>query len=629
MLLSVWVLAIFYNTQFAEISLVDDFDALNGTLTQEYFSWGDTFIPRSVAAGYYRPLIGVSYWLDKMFWFLSPRNMHFESVLGHLLNCTLLFSVAKKASNQYLNRQESYLPLSIALLFSVHPIVTESVNWISGRTDIMMGTFVLISMLCVLHYNSGKSRSLFVLALLSAGIAMLAKETALGYIIGLPLLMLRQTPSDASNSNEYYAASFAVIPFVLSFAIAVLMAIYTDMYWLVLMIACCYLAYLLRGHYLHQGVLRKSSVITRLVVLAPMIVGSLLFFVAIRKTVFTSSIGKIGQTVNLMLADTNYTISLFLGAIGFYVKKLFLPLPLNFFIHEIDPLYDLLGIAVLLLIIFLLTVNELPAVLALLGFLMMAPALPFAFGTIAWSSYAERYIYLSSAFWILAIGLCVGGWLEKRPHHFKYALSASTLLCVVAGYTTFSRNTVWKTNVSLMKDTVAQTPKKRVLHDIYIRALLNAGMTDEAEREFRYASFIAPAGSDISSDLSIGEQLIKQKRSKEALQLYQDALQRTKFSSEKLLSASIELVMSMQQIENMSPAETSHLSRLENDYRKKRTEITNNPSLLMEAGKMAFQAGSYREATLWFNKALSNVSERDVRMKKQIGLLKRESEEQQ
>ena len=629
MLLSVWVLAIYYQTQFAEISLVDDFGALNDVLTQEHFSLWDTFVPRSVGGGYYRPFIGVSYWLDKVFWFLSPRNMHFESVLGHLCNGMLLFFVAKKASNQYLNRQWSYLPLAVALLFSVHPLVTESVNWISGRTDIMMATFVLISMLCALHYRDGKSRSFLLLAILSAGLALFAKETALGYIIGLPILMVRQMPADASSASEDHAAPFAVVPFVLAYAIAVLTAILMDRYWLVLMVAWCYPAYSISRCPLQRGAILKSVAVTRLVALAPMVVGGCLFFAVIRKMVFSSSVGKIGQTVSLMFADTNYTISMFLGAIGFYVKKFFLPLPLNFFIHEIDPLYNLFGIFVLLVIMILLTADGLPATLALVGFLVLAPALPFAFGTIAWSSYAERYLYLPSAFWVLAIGLGAGRWLEKRPQLLKFALPATVILCAMAGYATFSRNVVWKTNVSLMKDTVAHTPKQRILHNIYIRALLNAGMVDEAGREFRYASSVAPAGNDVTADLSIGEQLVKQKHYREALQLYRDALQRTKFSSEKLLSATIELLVSMQQMENVPQTEKSMLSRLENDYRNRRTKMTDNPRLLVEAGEKAFQSGSFREATSLFMKALDHVSGRDVRMKNKIELLKRGAEERQ
>jgi len=522
------------------------------------------------------------------------------------------------------------LPLAVSLLFSVHPIVTESINWISGRTDIMMSTFVLISLLCILHYLTDKSCLFLVAALFSSIFAFLAKEAALGYIIGLPLLLLlRQESSHSHGLNDkiYNAPSFKIIPFLSATALAVIAAMYTDMSWLIIVIACCYLAYLLCMDYRQNGMFSKT-VIIRLIVLASMLFGCILCFVMVRKIVFTSSVGKIGQTVQLMLADINYSISMFLGAIGLYVKKFFFPLPLNFFIHEIDPLYDLLGITAILLIVFLLTISDLSATFGLLGFLMLAPALPFAFGTIAWTSYAERYIYLSSAFWILALGLWIHRWLVIRPIYIRYAVLLTALLCALAGYATFSRNGIWNTNVSLMRDTVAQTPKKRILHDIYINALLTAGLTAEAEHQYRYASSIAPAGRNDTSDLKIGAVLEKQKRFKEALQLYQDAVQRTKFSSEKLLNASISLITSMQQIQNISQAERKHLLCLEQEYREKRSAITHNPLLLMEEGNIALKAGSYREAISWFDKALSSTSKGDVKLIKQIEYLKRKSGEQ-
>lgn len=594
MLLAAWVLAVFYQTQFAEISFVDDLDALNGILTQEHFSWREAFLPHAIDGGYYRPLIAVSYWLDKTLWFLAPRNMHFESVAGHLINCVLLYFAARKAMHLYLNTREGYLPLAVSMLFSVHPIVTESVNWISGRTDIMMSTFALISLLGVLHFRTDRSRQSLLFALLSAAVALLAKEAALGYIVGLPLLMLPPERSGVAIDQEDGVSSSKIIPFLLTFTLMVVTAIHTGRYWLVLMIAGAYLAYLIRVDLPRHASFIKHIAVMRLFVLFPSFIGSILGFIAIRKTVFISSVGKIGQTVILMLADTNYTISLFLGALGFYVKKFFAPLPLNFYIHEIDPLFDLFGILVLLLIVLLMTVNKLPATLALLGFMTLVPALPFAFGTIAWTSYAERYIYLPCSIWLLAFGLCVGRWLQKYPNHITHFIPVTVILCTITGYITFSRNSVWKTNVALMKDTVAQTPKKRVLHDIYIRSLLSAGMTQEAEQQYRYASVIVPAGDDDVSDLALGQYLVCQKRYGEALQLYRQAIIRTRFSSKKLLSAAIGVLQKLRQEQNTSPGEKMRLMSLENEYLKKRAAVPDNPGLWSVGDKGMTQTGSYK-----------------------------------
>ena len=36
-------------------------------------------------------------------------------------------------------------PLFAALLFAVHPVHTESVSWISGRTDVLAALFFLLA----------------------------------------------------------------------------------------------------------------------------------------------------------------------------------------------------------------------------------------------------------------------------------------------------------------------------------------------------------------------------------------------------------------------------------------------------------------------------------------------------
>lgn len=629
MLLIVWVLTIFYRTQFADVSLIDDCGALNGFLTQEHFTLKEFFFPRTDNGAYYRPLIGISYWIDKELWFLGAKNLHLESILGHLLNCILLFFSARVASQLCLKTCTNYLPLFVALLFSVHPIVTESVNWISGRTDIMMSSFLLISLLCILQYKLNRSRYCLFIGLLSAAVAMLAKESALGYIIGLPLLFCWHThTNDLQGTVKTFERSFKLILFLCVYVLSVMVALYTSIYWLELVFGAAYLFVLLYHERYDRCSIYSSVAVLRLSFLLPTFFGAVIFFVGIRKAVFTSNIGKIGQTVTLILSDINYTISVFLGALGFYIKKFFLPLPLNFFIHEIDPLYDLLGIAAFLGILYLLTVKDMSAVFALIGFLLLAPALPFAFGTIAWSGYAERYIYLSTALWVLAVSLALYGVLDHYHYLLRPVRYVAVLLCIVAGSITFIRNGVWQSNVSLMKDTVSQNPGMRMLHDVYIKSLLNAGMTAEAEREYKHALKVAPATVyNDTSDLAMGGVLASEGRYEDALELYQIALNRTEFASEGLLTAAIELLRTMQLEKKIDRNRKLWLQALECEYVDRLLKITKNPRLMLKKGQRALAVGSYSEAHDWFVKALNNTSIRDSKLRSSLEILKHESEQ--
>ncbi len=601
MILIIFVLGVYYRTQFAEICLVDDVGALSSILTQEHFSWKDNFLPRTIAAGYYRPIIGVSYWFDKWLWFLDPKIMHFESVLGHLFNCLMFFYIARKHIVKTTDiNAVNYAPLFVSLLFAVHPLTVESVNWISGRTDIIMGNFLLMSMVALLWYReTGKYRWLFIMWLM-AGIALLVKEVALGYIIILPLL-LRETVENVEESQ------FNLIEYVIFYSVALVAALFTGNYWGVIIIALFYLVAIVvrirRTNSSHAG----KIVFDRLRYFLPMLGIGLLLFYGVRKVVLESSVSKIGQTIQLMFADTNYTISLFLGAVGFYVKKFFLPLPLNFFILEIDPLYDLLGIAVLLGVIFLLTQKNKATIYILTGFMLLAPALPFAFGTIAWASYAERYLYASSVFWLLSLMITFEQWRSRHPLPARY-LSLCIIL-ILAGSTavTHMRNTVWLTNESLMRDTVSQTPRKRILQNIYICSLLKAEKTDEAIKQYELAlNRVPPSKDDEWADIEIGRLLVKQNRYEDALTLYRNALKRNKFSSEPILIEALRVIKLLQE-----KGFRYDLQKMAFEYNALLASLSRNPYRLVEEGKWALNNGSFEAASLYFDKALSLASPDD------------------
>jgi len=545
MMIIATVLAVYYPTLFADICLVDDYDAISYFFSQDQISLKSIFFPHSADGGYYRPLIGLSYLLDKRLWFLHERLMHFEGVVAHVLNALLVFAVCREAVGLHQKRRDTYLPLVAALLFSLHPIATESINWISGRTDLMMGTFVLISVLCLLRFIQNRSRILLATAIASALAACLAKEAAFGYVLGLPLLAVYGADNAPGQENHARLAQLRL--FAVSYICAFLTALFGGSYWLVLAIAFLYLLHAAyREWKTAQNTISAGRIAAWSVAFTSVLAGVIGLSLFLRRMAFTSSVSKIGQTATLMLSDLNYTISLFLGAVGFYVKKFFFPMPLNFFILEIDPLYDFLGIAVLLLLCHMILSKRLPAIMAVVGGLLLLPALPFAFGTIAWTAYAERYIYLSSAFWVIALCLWCGAWLDRNGSRKSLVIAMVVIVCLTAAGVTFRRNIVWQSNVTLMRDTVAQTPRVRKLRNIYIKALLDKEQINEALNQYRLAAASLPSPAhDEQAALMIGGKLVNEGRYREALRLYQDALPRTRFMSKPLLTASVRLLRTM------------------------------------------------------------------------------------
>jgi hypothetical protein len=88
---------------------------------------------------YYRPLVVASYILN---WWASggaPWAFHLANVLCHAMATFLATRIATRWTGS------SALGLAAGLLFGLHPSRTESVVWISGRTDVFMALFTLLA----------------------------------------------------------------------------------------------------------------------------------------------------------------------------------------------------------------------------------------------------------------------------------------------------------------------------------------------------------------------------------------------------------------------------------------------------------------------------------------------------
>jgi len=136
--------------------------------------------------GYYRPVSLISMWVNSPFEEPSPFPYHLTNVLLHVINSLLLFQVL----TLLLPRGPG--PLLGSLLFAVHPVHSESVAFVSGRTDLLAALFVLLTVLLWQRYgqtDSPPSRTRFFLGMATFSLACLSKEVA----FVLPILLLLWT----------------------------------------------------------------------------------------------------------------------------------------------------------------------------------------------------------------------------------------------------------------------------------------------------------------------------------------------------------------------------------------------------------------------------------------------------
>jgi hypothetical protein len=107
-------------------------------------------LPAIVLYAVTRPLVNLSYAIDYAAWGRAPFGFHLTSVLLHMLNVALLFVLAQKFvedSNETLRDRYRLEAFAAAALFAVHPVMSEAVGYVSGRSEVLCGSFFLIALL--------------------------------------------------------------------------------------------------------------------------------------------------------------------------------------------------------------------------------------------------------------------------------------------------------------------------------------------------------------------------------------------------------------------------------------------------------------------------------------------------
>ncbi len=143
---------------------------------------------------YYRPLTYTTFLLEERLHGLNPSFMHLANVLLHAANAFLVFFVARSLINS------SYAAIIAGLLFAIHPINAETVNFISGGRNTMLACFFLL-LTFLLHKRcirkNALSGAVFGAFAILAGV--LSKEIAiciLPFIVALEMNNMSRTAPD-------------------------------------------------------------------------------------------------------------------------------------------------------------------------------------------------------------------------------------------------------------------------------------------------------------------------------------------------------------------------------------------------------------------------------------------------
>jgi protein O-mannosyl-transferase len=170
-------------------------------LTGLYRLWFDL-----LALQQYYPITGTAFWIQYQLWGFHPFGYHAVNVAVHVLNAVLFWFVLRK-----LGLRGAWFA---AAVFAVHPVMVESVAWVTEIKNLLSTAFFLGSVLAYLNFEKLERRDLprgwnwFVLSLLLFICALLSKSVTCSLPVVLAILIWwkreRISPADFRPLLPYF-----------------------------------------------------------------------------------------------------------------------------------------------------------------------------------------------------------------------------------------------------------------------------------------------------------------------------------------------------------------------------------------------------------------------------------------
>jgi tetratricopeptide (TPR) repeat protein len=137
-------------------------------------------LPWTTLFAWDRPVREFTILFDHILWGMNPFGYHLQNLLWHCANTVLIFFFLRFL------RVEKDVAFWSSLLFSIHPINSESVVWISARKELLCLFFEVGACFLFVRAVLNNNRFEFIASMVSLVLALYSKQVA----IVLPALML-------------------------------------------------------------------------------------------------------------------------------------------------------------------------------------------------------------------------------------------------------------------------------------------------------------------------------------------------------------------------------------------------------------------------------------------------------
>jgi len=414
----------------------------------------------------YFPLVHTVFWVESHLWGDSTLGYHLLNILLHVFSALLLVRILRK-----LGIRGSWLAAGI---FALHPVMVESVAWISELKNMLSGVFFLSAALAYLTYTETGRRRLYISALGLFILGLLSKTS----ITPFPLAML----AVVWWKRGRIALRRDIVPLLSFFLAGILFGLIT--------------LYVERTHIGTRGPEYEFSLIERC-----LIAGRAIWFY----------LGKVFLPVNLMISYPRWVLSagvwwqylfpaaaLVAGCILWAMRKSWRAPAAVFFYFA-------------------------AMLLPYLGFLSL-----FAF---RYSFAADHYQYLAAIGpMVLGAGLVDKAVGSARGNGRVLMPAVTVMLLLTLGMSSWKQSGMYSDAETLYRTTIRKNPDSWMAHNNLGLLLANRGRTDEALIHYQKALELNPNHAKTHNNL--GLLLANTGRPDEAMAHYQKALEINPTSAE-------------------------------------------------------------------------------------------------
>ncbi len=130
-----------------------------------------------------RPLVNLSFAINYALGGLDVRGYHLFNIAIHLICALILFGIVRRTLGSSKLRDRMKAPATnlawvCALIWVLHPLQTESVNYLTERTESMMGLFYLLTLYCsVRAVGTTRAGNWQAASIVSCALGMACKES--------------------------------------------------------------------------------------------------------------------------------------------------------------------------------------------------------------------------------------------------------------------------------------------------------------------------------------------------------------------------------------------------------------------------------------------------------------------